>query len=142
MSCLTKSAFLVCLLASAACGPDVEFPGTDPDAQDSRGTTEDCKRLVDSSFTTRADQPGGQRCGFDAQGNYSCSDTFGSWVIQFGSTGRVYWSTGETSSSGPYTCSYGEIRANLAGYPANQNPATGNIQGNVLTWEDVVYVRN
>lgn len=142
MSCLFKSTFFVLLLASTACGPDVEFPGVDPDAQDSRGTTEDCKRLVDSSYTTRADQPGGQRCGFDSRGDYSCSDTFGSWVVQFGKTGQVYWSTGETSSSGPYTCNNGTLRANLANRPASKNPVEGNIEGNVLTWDDVVYVRN
>ncbi|MBC7794241.1 MAG: hypothetical protein H7Z43_11085 [Clostridia bacterium] len=127
-------------LVLTACGADVQFPGNDPDAQDSKASsTSDCKGLVNETFVTTFDQPGTQaRCGYDAFQNYSCSDTFGSWLVQFDSTNRFFWSTGDTSSSGIYTCSNGKIVGTPDG---NRRPVNASVSGATLTWKEVIYLR-
>lgn len=121
-----------------ACGADVQFPGSDD--QDGSSTT-DCKSLVDSVFTSIADQSGGTRCGFDSRGNYACVDTAGAWLVQFDDENNVFWSTGESSNYGQYTCSDGTVKANLAAGSVSTSAVSGTIVGDILTWADLTYRR-
>jgi hypothetical protein len=142
MEHLVRTSVLAALLTALACGADVQFPGQDPNDQTSQATGEACNSLVNKVYTTIADQQGGTRCGYDALGFYGCPDTYGAWLVSFGDDGNVFWSTGESTNYGPYTCRNGEIRANFAHTREQDHgrPVEGTINGKQLTFNDLIYV--
>ena len=134
---------LVITAGLAACGADVQFPGTDKNDQSTKASsTTDCKGLVNETFVTTEDQPGTQpRCGWDAHQNYSCSDTFGSWLVQFDETNHFYWSTGDTSMTGVYTCASSKVTGTPDGNGNAGRTINASISGATLSWKDVIYIR-
>ncbi len=90
-------------------------------------------RVLDRVFAD--DQPLGERCEFDANQNYQCTELYGVWTITF-DLGEFYWDTYQFVGSGTYTCSKGKIVGKM-----NGQTFEGTYGGGSLTWDGLRYRR-
>lgn len=125
-------------LAVNACGEDRETSGDDssPTSGSNAATsTQTCNALEGNTYVTVEDQSSGSRCYFDTFNNYVCEDVVGSWSVTF-DDGMVFWSKGQNSSYGDYSCDGTKVTATLDG-----TTVTGTLSGSVLTWDGDRYDR-
>ncbi len=124
-------------LGVAACG-DLEIPspgGPDNNNNGVNGGQPTCDGLDGDTFASVDDQPLGERCEFDANQNYQCTELYGVWTITF-DLGEFYWDTYQFVGSGTYTCSKGKIVGNM-----NGQTFEGTYGGGSLTWDGLRYRR-
>ncbi len=132
---MKKATTIVSLVLLAACG-ELQVPGGPSQNNNTVGNgAPTCSGLEGETFSSVEDQPLDQRCTFDADMNYQCTDIYGAWDIFF-DDGAFYWTTLQNVISGTYTCRNGTITAEADG-----NDYDGSFGGVSLTWEGLQYRR-
>lgn len=123
-------------LLAAACGTDLyngSNGGPSSNNNNANNGNPSCDRLEEGTFASVEDQPIGQRCQFDAQNNYQCTDLSGTWNITF-DQGDVFWDVGTQVASGTYTCANGQVSARIDG-----DSYSGTLVNTTLTWDGLRY---
>ncbi|HSI02900.1 MAG: hypothetical protein ACAI38_17145 [Myxococcota bacterium] len=130
-----QKAIVVSLALLAACG-ELQVPGgPSQNNTNANNGTPTCSGLEGETFSTAEDQLIDQRCQFDADNNYQCTDLYGGWDIFF-DDGDFYWTTFQNTVVGSYTCRNGTITGEADGIDYD-----GSFTGNALTWEGLQYRR-